>query len=216
MDMGLFDQATNLFDMFVSNDQSEEQKTLANRAGLSTSDFSKVAALGLPAILQGINRNTNDKAGNEDFNSALKQHEDVDQYQSIKQLSSEVDPQDGDNILGHIFGNKDGVTNRISNTVGLSSSDVKKVLVLLAPIVMKYFADRKKEKNLDNTGVQQETGSILGQLSNSVKNYSKNNSNSFDMGGILGGLFGNDSSKGTTDTKQEDDGLLDNVLDMFK
>ena len=214
--MGLFDQATNLFDMFVSNDQSEEQKTLANRAGLSTSDFSKVAALGLPAILQGINRNTNDEAGNEDFNSALKQHEDVDQYQSIKQLSSDVDTQDGDNILGHIFGNKDGVTNRISNTVGLSSADVKKVLVLLAPIVMKYFADRKKEKNLDNTGVQQETGSILGQLSNSVKSYSKNNSSSFDMGGILGGLFGNDSSKGTTDTKQEDDGLLDNVLDMFK
>ena len=214
--MGLFDQATNLFDMFVSNDQSEEQKTLANRAGLSSSDFSKVAALGLPAILQGINRNTNDEAGNEAFNSALKQHEDVDQYQSIKQLSSDVDTQDGDNILGHIFGNKDGVTNRISNTVGLSSADVKKVLVLLAPIVMKYFADRKKEKNLDNTGVQQETGSILGQLSNSVKSYSKNNSNSFDMGGILGGLFGNDSSKGTTDTKQEDDGLLDNVLDMFK
>lgn len=214
--MGLFDQATNLFDMFVSNDQSEEQETLANRAGLSSSDFSKVAALGLPAILQGINRNTNDEAGNEAFNSALKQHEDVDQYQSIKQLSSDVDTQDGDNILGHIFGNKDGVTNRISNTVGLSSADVKKVLVLLAPIVMKYFADRKKEKNLDNTGVQQETGSILGQLSNSVKSYSKNNSSSFDMGGILGGLFGNDSSKGTTDTKQEDDGLLDNVLDMFK
>lgn len=214
--MGLFDQATNLFDMFVSNDQSEEQETLANRAGLSSSDFSKVAALGLPAILQGINRNTNDEAGNEAFNSALKQHEDVDRYQSIKQLSSDVDTQDGDNILGHIFGNKDGVTNRISNTVGLSSADVKKVLVLLAPIVMKYFADRKKEKNLDNTGVQQETGSILGQLSNSVKSYSKNNSSSFDMGGILGGLFGNDSSKGTTDTKQEDDGLLDNVLDMFK
>src|SRR5699024_11508349 len=114
MNMGLFDQTTNLFDMFVSNDQSEEQKTLANRAGLSSSDFSKVAALGLPAILQGINRNTNDEAGNEAFNSALKQHEDVDQYQSIKQLSSDVDTQDGDNILGHIFWNKDGVTKCIS------------------------------------------------------------------------------------------------------
>lgn len=214
--MSLFDNATNLFDMFVSNDKSKEQETLANRAGLSTSDFSKVAALGLPAILQGINRNTNDEAGNESFNSALKQHEDVDQYNSINELSSTVDTNDGDNILSHIFGNKDGVTNRISNTVGLSSGSVKKVLVLLAPIVMKYFADRKKSNNLDKRGVQQETGNVIGQLTESVQSYNKNNSSPLDIGGMLGGLFGNDSNKDTTSSTKEDDSLLDNVFDMFK
>lgn len=214
--MSLFDNATNLFDMFVSNDKSQEQETLANRAGLSTSDFSKVAALGLPAILQGINRNTNDEAGNESFNSALKQHEDVDQYNSINELSSTVDTNDGDNILSHIFGNKDGVTNRISNTVGLSSGSVKKVLVLLAPIVMKYFADRKKSNNLDKRGVQQETGNVIGQLTESVQSYNKNNSSPLDIGGMLGGLFGNDSNKDTTSSTKEDDSLLDNVFDMFK
>ncbi|MBZ6527882.1 DUF937 domain-containing protein [Aerococcaceae bacterium DSM 111021] len=214
--MSLFDNATNLFDMFVSNDKSEEQETLANRAGLSTSDFSKIAALGLPAILQGINRNTNDEAGSESFNSALKQHEDVEQYSSINQLSSTVDTNDGDNILSHVFGNKDGVVNRISNTVGLSSGSVKKVLVLLAPIVMKYFADRKKKNNLDKTGVQQETGNVIGQLTESVQSYNKNNSSPLDIGGMLGGLFGNDSNKDTASSTKEDDSLLDNVFDMFK
>lgn len=216
MDMSLFDNATNLFDMFVSNDKSEEQETLANRAGLSTSDFSKIAALGLPAILQGINKNTNDKAGNESFNSALKQHEDVDKYNSINELSSTVDTNDGDNILSHVFGNKDGVVNRISSASGLSSGSVKKVLVLLAPIVMKYFADRKKKNNLDKTGVQQETGNVIGQLTESVQSYNKNNSSPLDIGGMLGGLFGSNSNKDTKYSTKEDDSLLDNVFDMFK
>lgn len=56
--MGLFDNVGTLLDLFVDNDQAAEKETLAKRADVSKSDFGKVAAVGLPAILQALQRNS--------------------------------------------------------------------------------------------------------------------------------------------------------------
>lgn len=213
--MGLFDNAGNLFDMFVSGN-NREQETLANRAGVDQSEFSKIASVGLPMILQRINRNTNEESGNDSFNAALKQHEDFDRYSSINDLSANVDPQDGQKILDHIFGNKDNVVNEISNKRGTSSQSVISVLSVLAPVVMKYFADRKKTNNLDNRGLQNETTNVLNTLRNSFTNDSQSVTN---HGGLLDSFFGgqDDNSDLSKRNSQEDgDSLLDNVKDFFK
>lgn len=213
--MGLFDNAGNLFDMFVSGN-NREQETLANRAGVDQSEFSKIASVGLPMILQRINHNTNEESGNDSFNAALKQHEDFDRYSSINDLSANVDPQDGQKILDHIFGNKDNVVNEISNKRGTSSQSVISVLSVLAPVVMKYFADRKKTNNLDNRGLQNETTNVLNTLRNSFTNDSQSVTN---HGGLLDSFFGgqDDNSDLSKRNSQEDgDSLLDNVKDFFK
>lgn len=211
--MGLFDNVGNLFDMFTSGN-NKEQETLANRAGVDQSEFSKIASVGLPMLLQRINRNTNDEAGNNSFNTALRQHEDYDRYSSINDLSANVDPQDGQNILDHVFGNKDNVANEISNKRGVSSKSVISVLSVLAPIVMKYFAHQKKTNNLDNRGLQNETTNVINQLRNSFTGDSNRASN---HGGLLDSFFGgsNNNEQSNRTNQKDDDSLLDNVKDLF-
>lgn len=213
--MGLFDNAGNLFDLLLQDDQRPETKTLANRADVDISDFSKIAALGLPAILQGINRNNQSDNGLALFNEALNKHQDTKNFHSTDQLTQNVDPHEGEKILGHVFKDKQSIVDRIAGTVGLSPAAVKRVLALLAPVVLKYLADRKNTKQLDKRGVQRETGSIMEQMNHSVRDYGRNTPRQENSGGIFGGLFGNDPHK--QDRPDEtNDGILEGILDLFK
>lgn len=214
--MGLFDNVGNLFDLLLQDDQRPETKTLANRAEVDTSDFSKIAALGLPAILQGINRNNQSDSGLDLFNDALNKHQDVKNYQSMDQLTQNVDPQDGDKILGHVFNDKQSIVDRIAGTLNLSPAAVKRVLALLAPIVLKYLADRKNTNQLDKRGVERETGSLIEQMNSSVRNYGRNMPRQENSGGIFGELFGNDDNKHGRPVDDKNDGILDSILDLFR
>ena len=157
--MALFDQLGNIVDLFTQNGQSQqESEVLANRAGVDLGDWGKIVALGLPAILQGMNRNNQTQAGLDSFTEALTQHEqDIDQYQNPGELAKRVDEQDGDKILGHVFNDKQSIIDRIADTLNLEPVAVKRALVLLAPMVIKTIADRRRSQNLDAEGVQRQT-----------------------------------------------------------
>lgn len=207
--MGLFDNVNNLLDLFVQDQNAAGPQALANRADVSVSDFSKVAAIGLPAILQAIQRNANDDNGLNALNEALDQHQDVEQYQSVNQLSQNIDPQDGDKILGHVFNDKQSIIDRIADTVGISPAAVKRILILLAPLVLKYLADRKKAKNLDKDGLQQETRVAARNATESLQPEARS-------GGLLGSLLEGLTGNSTTQKKQDnDDGILDDIFRMF-
>lgn len=215
--MGLFDNVGNLVDLLLQDDQRPETRTLANRAEVDTSDFSKIAVLGLPAILQGISRNTQDDVGLDSFNQALNRHQDVGNYQSVDQLTQAVDSQDGDKILGHVFNNKQSLFDRISNSAGVSNSSVQRVLTLLAPIVLKYLADRKNTHQLDKRGVRHETDNLLEQVNHSVREYGRSLTQQDKTGGFLDGILNRDGkSNDTRPLNDENDGLLDDLLDLFK
>lgn len=207
--MGLFDNVGSLLDLFVDNDQAAEKQTLAKRADVSATDFGKVAAVGLPAILKALQRNSADEKGLESLNEALTKHQDVKQYQSVNQVAEHVDPEDGDKILGHVFNDKGSIIDRIADSVGMSPAAVKRVLVLLAPVVLKYLADMKSEKHLDKAGLQKETQATAKKVTKSLQEDTRKKGL---LGELLGGLSGgNDAKK----AKDSDDGILDDVLKMF-
>ena len=61
----------------------------------------------------------------------------------------------GGGILGHIFGGKqDDVANEVAAKSGVDGGIVKKLLPIIAPIVMSALGTMMKEKNLDAGGVQ--------------------------------------------------------------
>ena len=202
--MGLFDNVSNLVNLFVDDKKTPETKNLANRADVSSFDFGKIASLGLPAILKGIQRNSQDEAGLDSLNNALDQHQDVQKYQSVEELSQNVDPQEGDKILGHVFKDKDSIIDRIADSVGMSPAAVKRVLVLLAPVVLKYLADQKKSKNLDKQQLQKETSSIADSVTQTMADSSH--------GGILGSLLGGLSSPDQKNDSDRKTGILDDVF----
>lgn len=203
--MGLFDNVGTLLDLFVDNDQAAEKETLAKRAEVSTSDFGKIAAVGLPAILQALQRNSADEKGLASLEAALGKHQDVSKYSSVNQVAEQVDPEDGDKILGHVFNDKSSIIDRIAHSVGMSPAAVKRVLVLLAPVVLKYLADRKNEKKLDPKGLQKETEVA-------AKNATKSLENNGRKKGLLGELLSGLTGGGKNSSNDSDDGILDDIL----
>lgn len=216
--MGLFDQF-NPLDLL--NDGSQQStRNLADKAGLDISDFGKVASMGLPLILSQINKNNQTPEGLESFDNALKKHEDVKNYQSMDELTQQVDTEDGDKILGHVFQDKNTLVERLANTLGLTPAAVKRALVVIAPLVLKYLADRKSNQNLDRDGLQRETSSTIDRMNDSLR---QRGQESVGNGGLLDSLLdglsqGQTSSPQSTNPKQESNGgLLGNILkNIFK
>ena len=206
--MGLFDNVGSLVNLFVDDKQAPESQNLAKRADVNPLDFGKVASLGLPAILKAIQQNTQDEAGLESFDKALEKHQDVQNYQSVEQLSENVDPQDGDKILGHVFNDKESIIDRIADSVGMTPATVKRVLVLLAPVVLKYLADQKKSKNLDKKDLQKETANIADSVTKTITDSNK--------GGLLGSLLSNLTSDDATKTSKDKERKSGILGDVFK
>lgn len=205
---GLFGHASQLIDLFLGSNSQEQQ--LAQRANVSSSDFTKVAALGLPIILKQINRNTQNDAGLGSLVDALTKHQDVGQYQTPEEMTRHVDPQDGDKILGHVFENKqqeENIYQKIGNMIGIDEAAVKRVMILLAPIVLKYLADRQRNQNLDGRGVQRETNVAVEQLDDHLQKQQQE-------GGIFGDVLGN-ILKGSPAPKQQSGSIVGNILDYF-
>ncbi|MBG9979885.1 DUF937 domain-containing protein [Facklamia sp. DSM 111018] len=213
--MALFDNV-NLMELLLSGSQVQSNKNLADKAGLDMADFGRIAAVGLPAILSAINKNNQSDRGLESFDQALNKHEDVKQYDSLDQLTQNVDPQDGDKILGHVFADKQtNIIDRIADTLGLTPEAVKRALIVIAPLVLKYLADRKDTKQLDRDGIQKETKNSVEEINSSLRNYQKK-APSNEGGSILDSIFGQNQAQSSNTQQNSNGGLLDNILDLLK
>lgn len=83
-----------------------------------------------------------------------------------------------DGILGHILGGKTSqVEGALGQATGLSSGNVHKLLMMLAPIVMAYLG---RQVSSGKVGSADALGSVLGQEKEQVQ----------QQGGIAGGLLG--------------------------
>jgi len=100
--------------------------------------FSAIAAL-LPAISTALKQNTNNPQGLAGLLGALEKgnhSQYLDNPQSLGQVSA---TQDGNAILGHLFGSKEvsrHVAGQASQKTGIDSSILKKLLPLVATMAM--------------------------------------------------------------------------------
>lgn len=212
--MALFNDLGSLAGMFMQSNKTEN-KQLANRAGVDTDDFSKIATLALPLLLQGINKNNQSKEGLESFNQALNQHQTRNNYDSFDQFSQNVDTNDGDKIVNHVFSNNQSstVTSGLADRLGVSPQTVQRTLAVLAPLVLKYLADRKRENNLDAQAVQNETQNATTQVAQKVRDFNAQDSGS---GGLFGDLFSSLTANDDTNKDDKDQGLLGDLFNLFK
>ena len=100
----------------------------------------------LPALLGGLQANAGDPGGAGSILQALGQHDD-DLLTGGADLSA-IDEQDGSAIASHIFGDQqDEVVNRLGGLPGVGGSGfggdlVKKLIPILAPMVLSWLANR--------------------------------------------------------------------------
>ncbi|HSO91848.1 MAG TPA: DUF937 domain-containing protein [Arthrobacter sp.] len=132
----------------------------------------------VPTLLAGMQSNAQASDGAASLESALGQHQDGLLEGGVD--VSQVDTADGEKIVSHVFGGQqDQVASQLAGTSqlgGVGGDLIKKLLPILAPIVMSYLAN----KVLGGRGQSSGAGGAGG--SGGV--------GGIDLGGLLGGILG--------------------------
>ena len=113
---------------------------LARQLGTDEATAAQAASMALSALLGGMQANAADPQGAASLQNAIGQHDD-DLFGERVDLDR-VDTRDGEKISSHIFGsNEDQVVSALGGSGGAMGGDlIKKLLPMLAPIVLSYLA----------------------------------------------------------------------------
>lgn len=168
---------------------------IAQKSGVDSNTAGSIAQEAIPAILGGLQKNSNISGGSESLSKTLdKNHDGSILDDVLGSLNNDSTTSDGSKILNHVFGKKTGtVADQISGATGSNSGAVTSVLSMLAPIIMGQLGKTKQQEGLDASG--------LGGLLNGQK--------LSDKSGILGTL-------NNLLDKDHDGSALDEIIDMGK
>ena len=180
---------------------------LAQYVGAEPAQVEQAVATALPALFGGLNANAADTSGLSSILSAVSQH-DASLLDGGVDLG-QVDTQDGAAIAQHIFGdNTDAVYNQLGQSSaagGLSSGLFRKLIPLLAPIVMSYLVKQMTQRTGGSTGSSGSSGGGLGDILGHGSGGSSGQSQQSSGGGlgdILGQVLGGGSSQGSAQNEQ--------------
>lgn len=189
----------NVLDAIFGAQEGKAADELARNFGLNRSQVSDVVRQVAPAMARGVKRNAEDDNGLADLIGALKKGNHGRYVEQPKILTRPETVDDGNGILGHIFGNKDvsrNVARHAAEKTGVSDSIIKKMLPVLATMVMGSLA----KKATGGFGGGNILGSILGGGSAPARAPASQGG----LGDILGGFLDAD----------QDGSMLDDLLGM--
>lgn len=157
--------SSNILDVLFADDNKLSMKELEKTFNLSEKE-TRTAVEGLiPALTRGLHNNTKQTPGMDDLLEALRTGKHERYMEKPGSLGASNTTKDGNDILGHIFGDKKvsrEVANRVSKKSGLSSTLLKKMLPVLATIVMGSLS--KKVLGGGKTASRSGSGGLLGTL----------------------------------------------------
>ncbi|MGE0599226.1 MAG: DUF937 domain-containing protein [Dehalococcoidia bacterium] len=181
---------------------------IAGKLGVQSGQANTAVNAAIPAILAGLAKNAEKPEGAAALSGALEKDHDGTVLEDDSYLDSYQEKK-GDNILGHVFGDKKpAVQSQVSALGGLDLAQGGELMKMLAPLVMGYLGKQKSSGGLDVSSLSQilggggssggsggfqlpgGLGDILGGLSGASAGSSSAKAKSGGLGGILGGLFG--------------------------
>jgi hypothetical protein len=173
---------------------------IAKQLGVSKDEAAKGVALALPALVSGLQANASDPKGAASLLSALdgKDTSLVDGGISL----ADVDTKDGKKIVKHIFGAATpDVAAKLGGASALGSGMMKKLLPILAPIVLAFIvkqmtSSKTKTTTTSSGGLQDILGTILGGAASGGS--SSGGGIGDILGQVLGGAMSGSSSKAST------------------
>ena len=141
----------NLVETLLSGAGSSALNELAKNFNLDSNQVSAVVKQLAPALGRGITKNTQNASGLEGLLDALNKGNHERYLDDPAQLNTEAAVQDGNGILGHLFGTKEvsrEVARRASSQTGVSDALIKKMLPMVAGMVMGSL--RKQQQTQPN------------------------------------------------------------------
>lgn len=192
----------NMIESLLGSHSGTLVRHLGQQFGLDESQASSALGALLPSLAAGFQREASSPTGLESLLGALAggQHQ---RYVEDAQVLGRPDTvADGNGILGHIFGSKDvsrEVANRASAQSGISSDVLKRMLPVVAAMVMGALARRQSGATTSNAGFslpgmggmggQQAGGGLLDVLS-PMLDANRDGSMVDDVMGMIGKFMG--------------------------
>jgi len=181
----------NLLETILSASGGSAIGTIAKNLGLDASQADAVLKQLAPALGRGIQRNTGNQDGLDSLLGALNKggHERyLDQPESI---TDDAAINDGNGILGHIFGNKDvsrKVASHAAQQTGVSDSLIKKMLPMVASLAMGALAKQNRAQPgfANNAAPTNQGNSAMGNMLSSFLDADKDGSVMDDLLGMAG------------------------------
>jgi hypothetical protein len=128
-----------LFDMLAQAQNGHAMEQMARRYGLSQAQMQEAIAALTPAFSQGLKRNASDPYGLGSFLAALSSGQHAKYFEDASNAFSPQGMQDGNGILGHLFGSKElsrAVAAQAAQATGIGQETLKQMLPALAAMIM--------------------------------------------------------------------------------
>ena len=174
---------------------------VASRFGLDQNQAASAVSAAIPMIVGGLGRNVQTQEGAQSLNNALETRHDGSILDNLSAFfgQGQAAEQDGQGILGHIFGNQvQDVEQGVAQKSGINMSKIGPIIAMLAPIVLAYISKKKQQNGVTNSGG---LGDLIGGLAGANT-----------QGQAGGGLM--DLVGGFLD-KNRDGNFLDDIVGMF-
>jgi hypothetical protein len=129
----------SLFDIFAQAQNGAGMRALAQQYGLSMQQTQAAVQALLPAFSQGLQRNTADPYGLGAFMTAMASGQHAKYFEDATRAFSPQGIDEGNGILGHLFGSKDlsrAVASQAAQATGLSQQVLQQMLPAMAAMMM--------------------------------------------------------------------------------
>jgi len=149
----------NILDMLLSDEQNSTVTDLSRQFGLSDAQTRQAVGELVPALSSGLQSNSSQPQGLDELLDALNTGNHGKYLDEPDRLGQASTRNDGNDILGHIFGNKQvsrNVAQEASQRSGISSTLLKKMLPVVASLVMGVLSKKMlgggRQVNRANSG----------------------------------------------------------------
>lgn len=178
-----------ILDMLMNAAGGGATQQLGQKFGLSPDQTSGALAQLVPAVMAGMQKNTQQEGGLDGLLGALTGGTHSQYLDNPEMLNQDSAIEDGNGILGHVFGSKDvsrAVANHASAQTGIGADILKQMLPMVATMVMGGLA--KQNSSGGGIGAAMSGGAgggLLGML-----DQNKDGSVADDVVGMLGKFLG--------------------------
>ncbi|MBL8144111.1 MAG: DUF937 domain-containing protein [Acidobacteria bacterium] len=155
----------NILETILNAQGGGAVKQMGQQLGLGDDQAASVLSALVPALASGVQRNAQAEGGLEALLGALTRGSHAQYLDQPASLGSALD--DGNGILGHIFGSKEvsrQVAARAASQTGLEASILKQALPMVAAMMMGAMAKQGSGGPLASSAGSQAGGGLLSML----------------------------------------------------
>ncbi len=202
--------AMNMMDMIMAAAGGNAPQQVGQQFGLNQQQSQGAIAALLPAISSALKQNTSSPQGLAGLLGALQNGQHEQYLDNPAQLGQPAAVNEGNAILGHLFGSKDvsrAVAGRAAEQSGVGADVLKKMLPMVAMMAMGSLG-----KQTAGGGA---SGAVKGMLGQMAMQKLMGGQQASGLGGMLGGLLGGNKRAAAQQqqTHQQGMGLIGKMLD---